>query len=123
MVIIFNRHPVDLLGEPGQEYFICGSVMTNREMLSTWAEELGRNTRFVWLPYPLAMAVGALAAPFLRLLGKPAFISTEVVRSSYASFRYEGEKVQRTTGVKLRSAEEAWIDTIDAERELLKRSG
>ncbi|MFN2148265.1 MAG: NAD-dependent epimerase/dehydratase family protein [Anaerolineales bacterium] len=106
-------------GTPGEEYFICGSVMTNREMLSTWAEALGRRTRFLWLSYPLAMATGLLAAPFLRLLGKPAFISTEVVRSSYASFRYDGEKVQQTTGVKLRRAPQAWTDTIQAERKSL----
>ncbi|MFN2275903.1 MAG: hypothetical protein ACK2TX_13770, partial [Anaerolineales bacterium] len=62
---------------------------------------------------------GLLAAPFLRLLGKPAFISTEVVRSSYASFRYDGVKVQQTTGVKLRRAPQAWTDTIQAERKSL----
>ena len=110
--------------DPGQEYFISGSVMTNREMLSTWTRELGRRTHFVWLPYPLALATGAAAAPLLRLFGQPAFISTEVVRSSYVSFRYSSERIQQAFGVRLRSAEQAWQDTIRAERELLaERSG
>jgi len=106
-------------GRAGEEYFICGSVMTNREMLATWAGELGRRTRFLWLSYPLAMAVGYAAAPLLHLLGQPAFISPEVVRSSYASFRYRGDKLREATGVTMRSAREAWSDTIKAERELL----
>lgn len=106
-------------GEAGNEYFISGSVMTNREMLATWSRELGRRTRFVWLPYPLALATGALAAPLLRLFGQPAFISPEVVRSSYVSFRYSSERIQQEIGVALRSAEQAWQDTIRAERELL----
>jgi dihydroflavonol-4-reductase len=106
-------------GSPGGEYFIAGSVMTNREMLSTWAEGLHRRTRFLWLPYPIALAAGLAAAPLLRLLGQPAFISAEVVRSSCASFRYRADKIQQTTGVKLRSARQAWLDTIEAERGIL----
>ena len=103
-------------GLAGGEYFIAGSVMTNREMLSTWAEELHRKARFVWLPSPLALAVGLAAAPLLRLAGQSAFISAEVVRSSYASFRYRADKIQQVTGVKLRDARRAWLDTIEAER-------
>jgi nucleoside-diphosphate-sugar epimerase len=105
-------------GEAGEEYFICSSVMTNREMLRTWTGRLGRKTRFVWLPRPLAMAVGFAAAPLLRLLGQQAFISPEVVRSSYVSFRYRGDKVRQATGLSIRSASEAWSDTIEAERKL-----
>lgn len=105
-------------GEPGEEYFICSSVMTNRQMLKTWAGHLGRKTRFVWLPRPLAIGVGFAAAPILRLIGQEAFISPEVVRSSYVSFRYRGDKIRQATGVAIRTAAQAWIDTIEVERAL-----
>ncbi len=102
-------------GEAGSDYFIAGGVMTNRAMLETWVKALGRRTAFLWLPRSLAMITGGLMAPMLRLAGQPAFISPEVVRSSFVSFRYSSEKIQRELGVQFRDARQAWLDTIDAE--------
>lgn len=102
-------------GDVGGDYFIAGGVMTNRAMLDTWVSALGRRTHFLWLPRPLAMVTGGLMAPLLRLAGQPAFISPEVVRSSFVSFRYSSEKIKRELGVQFRDARQAWLDTIDAE--------
>jgi hypothetical protein len=61
------------------------------------------------------MVVGHLAAPLLRLTGQPAFISPEVVRSSFVSFRYSDQKARSELGLSLRSAKEGWSDTIEVE--------
>jgi nucleoside-diphosphate-sugar epimerase len=103
-------------GQIGQNYFMSGSQMSNREMLAFWKEKIGRSIPIVWIPRSMAMIVGFLAAPLLRFFGQPAFISPEVVRSSYASFRFSDEKIRNDLGVKLRSAEEAWMATIAKEK-------
>jgi hypothetical protein len=92
--------------------------MTNREMLATWVEALDRRSVFMWLPQPLAIVTGALMAPVLRLVGQPAFISPEVVRSSFVSFRYSSEKIRDEIGVTFRNARQAWMDTIHGELKL-----
>lgn len=103
-------------GGVGENYFIAGDIMTNREMVGLWKERTGRFFPVVWMPRSMAMASGRLAAPLLRLAGQPAFISPEVVRSSYASFRYTDSKIRAQLGLSLRPAREAWEAAIDAER-------
>jgi nucleoside-diphosphate-sugar epimerase len=110
------------LGQPGEDYFIAGGVMTNREMLDTWVTALGRRGGFLWLPLPLALFTGGLTAPLLRMFGQQAFISIEVVRSSFVSFRYSSEKIRRELGVDFRGAEQAWLDTIREEQEIGART-
>lgn len=102
-------------GEIGDNYFFAGSIMTNREMIRLWKAHTGRALPIVWIPKSMAIAVGHLSAPLLRLAGQPAFISPEVVRSSFVSFRYNDEKARRELGLSLRSAEDGWAETIDLE--------
>ncbi len=103
-------------GRVGENYFMSGSQMSNREMLDFWNRATGRKFPIVWIPRRIALMVGYLAAPLLRILGQPAFISPEVVRSSYASFKYSDEKIREYLGVSTRSAEEAWEATITKEK-------
>ena len=102
-------------GRIGENYFLAGEVMTNQEMIELWKTNLDRAFPVIWLPLSLAMVVGNLTAPLLRLLGQPAFISPEVVRSSYVSFKYSDEKVRTELGASIRTAKEAWEDTITSE--------
>jgi nucleoside-diphosphate-sugar epimerase len=102
-------------GQVGENYFLAGSLMSNREMLAFWKAQTGRSLPIIWLPRGIAMAIGYASAPLLRLMGQPAFISPEVVRSSYASFRYSDEKIREELGFAPRSAQEGWADTIAAE--------
>ena len=104
-------------GQAGEDYFISGGMMTNREMLNTWVTALGRRTGFLWLPLPLALITGGLMAPMLRMIGQSAFISPEVVRSSFVSFRYSSKKIRRELGVEFRGSRQAWLDTIRMEQE------
>jgi dihydroflavonol-4-reductase len=102
-------------GQPGETYFVAGHVLSNRAMMRLWGQVTGRRSPFVWLPRPLAVVQAGLIAPLLRLLGLPAFLSPEVVRSTYVSFRYRSDKAVSELGVSFRSAEQAWRDTLSAE--------
>jgi nucleoside-diphosphate-sugar epimerase len=99
-------------GRVGETYFLAGAVMTNREVMQVWGEVTGRRPPFIWLPRPLAIAMGTLVAPMLRMLGQPAFISPEVVKSTFVSFRYRSDKAIEELGMSFRSGEEAWKETL-----------
>jgi nucleoside-diphosphate-sugar epimerase len=103
-------------GRIGENYFLAGSIMTNREMVAFWRKQTGRFFPTIWIPRSMAMLVGYLAEPLLRTFGQPAFISPEVVRSSYVSYRYSDEKVRKELGVTVRTAREAWADTVAVEK-------
>jgi dihydroflavonol-4-reductase len=102
-------------GKAGELYFTAGKVLTLRKMLKVWGDAANRKPPFIWLPKAIALAQAALIAPLLRLAGKPAFISPEVVRSSFVSFRYSSAKAEAQLGAEFRSAEQAWSDTIEKE--------
>lgn len=105
-------------GQPGETYFLAGQVLTNHEMMQIWSQITGRRPPSIWLPRSLAMAQAMFVAPLLRALGHPAFISPEVVRSSFVSFRYRSNKAMNELGVVFRSAEQAWEETLLEEANL-----
>jgi dihydroflavonol-4-reductase len=107
-------------GQPGEIYFLAGQVLTTHEMMQIWSQITGRRPPSIWLPRSLAMAQSMFTAPILRALGHPAFISPEVVRSSFVSFRYRSDKAMNQLGVVFRSAEQAWEETLLEEA---KRAG
>jgi dihydroflavonol-4-reductase len=102
-------------GKIGEIYFIGGKAITSRMMMDVWGDAANRRPPFIWLPRSIALAQAALIAPLLRLAGKSAFISPEVVRSSFVSFRYSSAKAEAQLGAQFHSAEQAWSDTIEAE--------
>ncbi len=107
-------------GQPGETYFLAGHVLTNHEMMQVWSQTTGRRPPLIWLPRSLAIAQALITAPLLRALGHPAFISAEVVKSSFVSFRYRSDKATDQLGVTFRSAEQAWEETLLEEA---KRAG
>jgi nucleoside-diphosphate-sugar epimerase len=107
-------------GRPGETYFIAGGVVTNRELMRIWGEATGLRPPFIWLPRRLAVAQGILAAPLLRAVAGSAFISAEVVRSSYVSFRYCSDKAIRELGASFRPPEVTWTETLQEEQRLAR---
>lgn len=103
-------------GRVGEMYILGRGTLTLRDVMPVWKRAVGGIAPFIWLPKRLAVAQGILVEPVLRLLGIPAFISREVVASAYVSFRYSSEKAKRELGWNPRSAEQAWIDTLRAEK-------
>lgn len=102
-------------GRAGETYFVAGTQLTNAELMRVWGEATGMKPPFIWLPRALAMAQASVAAPILRATGNTAFLSPEVVRSSYVSFRYTSEKAVRELGAAFRPAETTWAETLQEE--------
>jgi len=103
-------------GRVGETYFLGGSIISLRNLMPVWRQAVGGIPPFIWLPKPVALAQGTIIELILHLLGISAFISREVVAGSYVSFQYSSEKAQRELGWQSRSVEQAWIDTLRAEK-------
>lgn len=103
-------------GRVGETYFFGAGALTIRAMLPIWKKAVGGIPPFIFLPRPLAVMQGMMIESVLRRLGISAFISREGVESTYVSFRYSSAKAQRELGWQPRSAEQAWIDTLRAEK-------
>jgi dihydroflavonol-4-reductase len=103
-------------GRPGRIYFLSGSTISMRALIDTWKQTPGGLKPFIWLPRPLASLTGLAAAPVLRAAGQRAFLSTEVVRASYVSYRFSAARAEAELGAHFRPAAQAWRDTLEAER-------
>jgi dihydroflavonol-4-reductase len=100
----------------GEMYFFGGGWLTIRQLPPLWKQAVGGLPPFIFLPRPLAVLQGMLTEPVLRLLGLPAFISREVVETTYVSFCYKSDKAQRELGWQPRTASQAWIDNMKEEK-------
>ncbi len=107
-------------GRIGETYFLAGEAISRREMLKLWATKPGGFTVRFYLPAWLAAIFFAPVAPVLRLMGLPAFISLETVNSAIYHIT-SSQKAQSELGWIHRSAQEAWLDVLDAEIELKKQ--
>jgi dihydroflavonol-4-reductase len=108
-------------GRPGELYFLAGETLTVKELMNVWKRAEGRTPVRIWLPRALALGQAAVVAPLLRAVGETAFISPEVVRSGYVSFRYASTKAVRQLGVEFRPAEQAWQDALREERTVMRQ--
>jgi len=105
-------------GMPGEIYLLVGTTTTLGDLAAVWRQTPGwlPSIRW-WLSRPAAMVMGAAAEWVLRLFGQPAFISRETVATAFESWHFSGAKAARELGVRFRTAEQAWLDTLAAERE------
>jgi dihydroflavonol-4-reductase len=108
-------------GKTGETYILGGTTLTMRELIETWKQMPGGMKPFLWLPRPVAWLSGLLAEPALRLAGRRAFLSREVIDGSYVCFRYSSAKAERELGATFRTAQQAWRDTLAAERAAAQR--
>ena len=107
-------------GKPGELYFLAGETLTLRELMRVWKTSEGRAPVWIWLPRPVALAMAGLTAPILRAFGQTAFISPEVVRSGFVSFRYSSAKAIADLGVRFRPAKQAWDEMLRTERAVIR---
>jgi dihydroflavonol-4-reductase len=110
-------------GRSGETYILGGDLRTLREHMMLWGSRPGAMLPVVWLPAPLAAVLFAPLEALQRMLGLPAFISRETVRSSAMQMRYSSAKAMRDLGWTYRPAEAMWLETLDREIELRDRRG
>ncbi len=109
-------------GQPGRTYFLGGTSITMRQIMDVWRAAPGGLKPRLWLPRPLAWSSALLAEPLLRLLRLPAFFSRETVTNAFGHYRYSSARAEQELGARFRSAEQAWRDTLAAERAAPRRA-
>lgn len=111
-------------GRPGESYILGGGVINYREMFNFWKTTPGGlKTTLFWMPDPMAYVFNLVCEPFQRPLGMPVLFCREFARSGFASFNYSSAKAERELGMRFRSVEQAFLDTLEAERSLAKAGG
>ncbi len=108
-------------GRIGETYFLCGETTTMQAVVDLWGSTPGRFRVRLWLPGKLAEIMFAPLEPLQRLLGLTAFISRETVRSGSLNYCFSNEKARRELGWQPRPVREAWLETLERERELKAR--
>jgi nucleoside-diphosphate-sugar epimerase len=108
-------------GRNGETYFFCGEHHTMRQACEFWEKKPGAYGSRIWVSAGMASAMVAMMEPFERMLGLPAFLSREAVRTGTTNWYYCSDKAQHELGWTYCSAEEMWFSTIDGEIQLLSR--
>ncbi len=108
-------------GRTGDSYILSNGIMRHRDLLELWKTTPGglKSTWF-WMPRPMAMAFNAAAEPFERLFGLPMVFNREFARAAFVNWKFSAAKAERELGIRFRSVEQAWLDTLEAERAAAK---
>ena len=104
-------------GRTGESYILSNGIMRHRDLFELWKTTPGGiKTTWFWMPEPMAVAFNAVAEPFERLFGLPILFSREFARAAFVKWKFSGAKAERELGMRFRSVEQAWLDTLEAER-------
>jgi dihydroflavonol-4-reductase len=108
-------------GRPSEIYLLGGEQITMEEAMSVWKSTPGGLRFHFWLPTGLLKAMFWPLKPLQRFIGLPAFTSRETVLSTEMNYNFSSDKARRELGWAPRTARQAWLDTMAAERELITR--
>jgi len=105
------------LGKVGESYILSSGIMQHRVMFDLWKQTPGGFKRTIfWMPKWLAILFNIIAEPIERLLGLPIVFCREFAVAAFANWKFTANKAKRELGMQFRSVEQAWLDTLEAER-------
>jgi dihydroflavonol-4-reductase len=110
-------------GRVGEAYILSNGIMRHHDMFTLWKQTPGgfKKTLF-WMPDSMAMLFNKVAEPFERLLGLPIVFCREFALAAFASWQFSAAKAERELGMCFRSLEQAWLDTLEAERAIAEKN-
>ncbi|MBW6474052.1 MAG: NAD-dependent epimerase/dehydratase family protein [Anaerolineaceae bacterium] len=109
-------------GKFGETYILSTDNQTHKEMFDSWRGcEGGCKKTWIWLPDSIAIFINTIAPPFERLLGLPVVFSKEFIYAAKNNWQFSGDKAERELHIQFYDLENAWKDTIEGERELIKK--
>jgi len=109
-------------GRVGEAYILSNGIMRHQDMFNFWKQTPGGfKTTLFWMPDSLAMLFNQVAELFERLLGLPIIFSREFALAAFASWQFSAAKAERELGMHFRSLEQAWLDTLEAERTIAQK--
>jgi dihydroflavonol-4-reductase len=104
-------------GKIAENYILSGGVMSYQEMFETWKTTPGGPKFMLYLPRPIGEIGCGLMEPLQRLLHLPNVLSREVFTTGSVNWCYSGAKAERELGLHFRDAQQAWLDTLEGERQ------
>jgi dihydroflavonol-4-reductase len=104
-------------GKVGENYILSGSVLSSREMFEAWKTTAGGPKFMLYLPRLIGEVACGLIEPLQRLLRLPNVLSREVFTTGSVNWCYSGAKAERELGLHFRDARQAWLDTLEGERQ------
>ncbi len=108
-------------GRVGECYILSSGVMQHRDMFKLWQRTRGGfKTTWFWMPNSLGMLFSIVAEPIEQLLGLPTVFCREFALAGFATWQFSAAKAERELGMRFRSLEQAWLDTLDAERAIAR---
>jgi len=112
-------------GRVGETYILSNGIMQHREMFDLWKQTSGGfKTTLFWMPNSVAMLFNRICEPIERFLGLPTVFCREFALAAFASWQFSAAKAERELEMQFRSVEQAWFDTLEAERAIAgKRKG
>ncbi len=110
-------------GRVGEAYILSSGIMRHQDMFSLWKQTPGgfKKTLF-WMPNSMAMLFNRMAEPVERLLGLPIVFSGEFALAAFASWQFSAAKAEHELGMRFRSVEQAFLDTLEAERAIAQKN-
>ena len=104
-------------GRVGEVYLLSSGVMRHADMFDLWRQTPGGAKRtWLWMSRPWAMLFNRAVEPVERLFGLPMVFCREFCAAAFASWQFTGAKAERELGVRFRPVEQAFLDTLAAER-------
>ncbi len=109
-------------GRLGEIYILNNGNQTHREMVDDWKKcEGGCKKTWFWLPDPISVFLNRIVEPIERFLGLPVVFCKEFILSAKENWQFSAAKAEKDLNMQFRSLEQAWCDTIEGERELIKK--
>ncbi len=109
-------------GRIGEEYILSNGVMRHSDMIDLWKTTPGGSkVTLFWMPKPIAMAFCSICEPIQHMFKLPNVFTREFADAGFGNWKFTAEKAERELGMKFRSLEQAFLDTIEAEREIIQQ--
>lgn len=109
-------------GKVGESYILSNGIMQHRNTFSLWKQTPGgMKLTLFYMPDSVGMLFNVSLEPIERLLGLPIVFCREFALAAFASWKFSAAKAERELGMQFRNLEQAWLDTLDAERAIAKK--
>jgi dihydroflavonol-4-reductase len=104
-------------GHLGETYILSNGVMKHRDMFNVWKQTPGGiKMTFFWMPKTMALIFNIAVEPIERLLKLPIVFCREFALAAFANWQFSAAKAERELGMRFRSLEQAWLETLEGER-------
>lgn len=107
-------------GRIGETYLLSGGVQSFRQLFEVWKGASGGPKFMIFLPRTIGAASCAMLEPMQRWLDLPNIFSSEVFTTGSLNWCYSGAKAERELGARFRDPRQAWLDTLEEERQRAK---